>query len=68
MLNQKQLGQELGLSPAMITKLKGQGMPVNSVNAAGEWRARNKRAYVDKTDPVKDEVRLSQARSETFAR
>lgn len=44
-LTQRQLAAALELSPASITKLKGQGMPVHSVNAARDWRARNQRAY-----------------------
>lgn len=37
-LSQAALGRLLGLSPAAITKLKGQGMPVDSVEAAKAWR------------------------------
>ena len=36
-MSQAALGRELGLSPAAITKLKGQGMPVDSVAAAQAW-------------------------------
>lgn len=31
----------LGVSPAMISKLKARGMPVHSVAAAAEWRRQN---------------------------
>lgn len=36
--SQAAIGRALGLSPAAITKLKGQGMPVHSVAAAQAWR------------------------------
>lgn len=36
--SQAAIGRALGLSPAAITKLKGQGMPVDSVEAAQTWR------------------------------
>ena len=36
--NQSALGRMLGLSPAAITKLKKQGMPVHSATAAQAWR------------------------------
>lgn len=37
-MSQAELGRHLGLSPAAITKLKGQGMPVHSIEAAQAWR------------------------------
>jgi hypothetical protein len=37
-MSQAALGRALGLSPASVTKLKGQGMPVDSVAAAQAWR------------------------------
>jgi phage terminase Nu1 subunit (DNA packaging protein) len=37
-MSQAALGRALGLSQASITKLKGQGMPVDSVAAAQAWR------------------------------
>lgn len=37
-LSQAAIGRALGLSPPAITKLKGQGMPVNTVEAAQAWR------------------------------
>jgi hypothetical protein len=39
--SQAAIGRALGLSPASMTKLKGQGMPVHSVEAARAWRAIN---------------------------
>lgn len=38
MLSQAAIGRALGLSPAAITKLKKQGMPVDSVESAQAWR------------------------------
>lgn len=37
-LSQAAIGRALGLSPAAMTKLKGQGMPVDSVASAQAWR------------------------------
>lgn len=36
--SQAAIGRALDLSPASITKLKGQGMPVDSVESAQAWR------------------------------
>jgi hypothetical protein len=36
--SQAAIGRALGLSPASMTKLKGQGMPVDSVASAQAWR------------------------------
>lgn len=43
MKNQSQaaIGRALGLSPASVSKLKGQGMPTDSVQNARAWRERN---------------------------
>lgn len=38
MISQTELGNALGLSKQAISKLKGQGMPVDSVEAAQAWR------------------------------
>jgi phage terminase Nu1 subunit (DNA packaging protein) len=40
-LSQAAIGRALGLSPPAITKLKKQGMPVDSVESAAEWRRRH---------------------------
>ena len=40
-LSQAAIGRALGLSPASMTKLKKQGMPVDSVESAAEWRRRH---------------------------
>jgi hypothetical protein len=37
-MSQAAIGRALGLSPAAMTKLKHQGMPVDSVEAAQAWR------------------------------
>lgn len=37
-LSQAAIGRALGLSPAAITKLKHQGMPVDSIESAQAWR------------------------------
>lgn len=50
-LSQAALGRVLDLSPAAITKLKGQGMPVDSVEAARAWRAARQNIAQRKADP-----------------
>lgn len=40
-LLQKDIAQGLGISPAMVTRLKARGMPTHSVSAAAEWRRSN---------------------------
>ena len=42
-LSQNDLAKALGLAPSAVTKLKKQGMPVDSVQSAMEWRRRNVR-------------------------
>lgn len=37
----KDLAEELGISPAMVTKLTKRGMPSDTPEAAREWRRRN---------------------------
>lgn len=37
-MNQRELAEALGVGPAVVTRLKGRGMPVHSVEAAREWR------------------------------
>ena len=51
-LSQAALGRALGLSPAAITKLKGQGMPVDSVEAAQAWREARQNVAARKPVPV----------------
>ena len=40
-LSQNDLAKALGIAPSAVMKLKKQGMPVNSVRAALEWRRIN---------------------------
>lgn len=51
-MTQVALGRALGLSPAAITKLKQQGMPVDSVAAAQAWREQNLNIAARKPQPV----------------
>lgn len=51
-LSQTALGVALGLSPAAITKLKGQGMPVTSVAEAQAWREARQNIAARKRTPV----------------
>lgn len=51
-LSQTALGIALGLSPAAITKLKGQGMPVTSVAEAQAWREARQNIAARKRSPV----------------
>ena len=48
--SQAAIGRALGLSPAAMTKLKKQGMPVDSVEAAQAWRV--ERQNVAQRKPV----------------
>jgi DNA-binding transcriptional MerR regulator len=51
-LSQAALGRALGLSPAAINKLKGQGMPIHSVEAAQAWRSQHLNIAQRKERPV----------------
>jgi hypothetical protein len=67
-MSQAAIGRALGLSPASMTKLKGQGMPVDSVAAAQAWREARQNvaqrkpapesaaASSRRTDPMRDEL------------
>lgn len=50
-ISQSALGRALNLSPAAITKLKGQGMPVDSVELARAWRLERQSVARRKRDP-----------------
>ena len=39
-LTQAALAQALGVAPSRVTKMKSEGMPTHSIEAAREWRAR----------------------------
>jgi phage terminase Nu1 subunit (DNA packaging protein) len=56
-ISQAALGRAIGISPPMVTKLKGQGMPVHSVEAALAWRDKNQRPYAKPTGPAPVAVR-----------
>lgn len=51
-MSQAAIGRALGLSPASMTKLKGQGMPVHSVAAAQAWREARQNVAQRKPAPV----------------
>ena len=51
-LNQSALGRALNLSPPAITKLKRQGMPVHSVEAAQAWRLERQSVARRKPQPA----------------
>lgn len=51
-VSQAAIGRALGLSPAAITKLKGQGMPVTSVEAAQAWRQERQNIAARKALPA----------------
>jgi phage terminase Nu1 subunit (DNA packaging protein) len=52
-LSQAALARAIGLSPAMIVKLKGRGMPIHSVEAALAWREENQRQYMKPDGAIK---------------
>lgn len=51
-VSQAAIGRALGLSPAAITKLKGQGMPVTSVEEAQAWRQERQNIAARKALPA----------------
>jgi len=52
--SQAAIGRALGLSPASMTKLKRQGMPVDSAHSAKVWRDNNIRLTVHTAAPGRD--------------
>jgi hypothetical protein len=50
--SQAAIGRALDLSPASITKLKGQGMPVDSVESAQAWRVARQNIAARKPEPT----------------
>lgn len=50
--SQAAIGRALDLSPASITKLKGQGMPVDSVESAQAWRVARQNIAARKPEPA----------------
>lgn len=51
-ISQSALGRALDLSPPAITKLKKQGMPVHSIEAAQAWRMARQSVARRKRDPA----------------
>ena len=51
-MSQAAIGRALGLSPAAMTKLKKQGMPVDSVEAAQAWREARQNVAARKPPPA----------------
>ena len=49
--SQAAIGRALGLAPATMTKLKGQGMPVDSVESARAWRTARQNIAARKPEP-----------------
>jgi hypothetical protein len=44
-ITQAELAQQLGISGALVSKLRKRGMPVDDVEAARQWRRRNVAPY-----------------------
>ena len=59
--SQAAIGRALGLSPAAVTKLKGQGMPVESVQAAQAWRVARQNVAARKPVPAAVQLQMQQA-------
>lgn len=38
---QRQIAEALGIDPALVTRYKARGMPVDSIRAAAQWKAEN---------------------------
>jgi len=51
-MSQAAIGRALGLAPATMTKLKGQGMPVDSVESARAWRTARQNIAARKPEPT----------------
>lgn len=58
-MSQAAIGRALGLSPAAMTKLKKQGMPVDSVAAAQAWREARQNVAARKPTPAPVSVATS---------
>jgi phage terminase Nu1 subunit (DNA packaging protein) len=57
-MSQAALGRALDLSPPAITKLKKQGMPVHSVEAAQQWRRARQNVAQRKPEPPALQIRV----------
>ena len=60
-MSQAAIGRVLGLAPATMTKLKGQGMPVDSVESARAWRTARQNIAARKPEPIRQPVAAVQA-------
>lgn len=60
-LSQAAIGRALGISPANMTKLKGKGMPVDSVETARQWREQRQNIAARKRDPLGGAAVVGQA-------
>ena len=58
-MSQAALGRALDLSPPAITKLKKQGMPVHSVEAAQQWRRTRQNVAQRKAEPPALQARFA---------
>jgi hypothetical protein len=63
-ISQAALGRALGLSPSAVTKLKGQGMPVDSVRSAQAWREARQNVAQRKPTPTNRPTSPDQGRIE----
>lgn len=52
-MSQRDIAKQLGLSPALMTKMKGQGCPMGSADEVREWRRRNVTGYCRTTAPAR---------------
>ena len=59
-MSQAAIGRALGLAPATMTKLKGQGMPVDSVESARAWRTARQNIAARKPEPIRQSARAAQ--------
>ena len=67
-LSQAAIGRVLGLAPATMTKLKGQGMPVDSVESARAWRNARQNVAARKPEPKTTSAAPSIAAPASMAR
>lgn len=63
--SQAAIGRALGLSPASMSKLKGQGMPTDSVQSARTWRDRNIRPTANTPELRRTEPQVERTQSGT---
>lgn len=66
-MSQAAIGRALGLSPASMTKLKGQGMPVDSVESARAWRVARQNIAARKVEPSGSSAPPTRVAPDSFA-